>query len=83
MSGGTAFVWDPDGRIGANLNGEFVVVRNLGSTPVDLSGWLLRDSSLTSWYYYPAGSVLAAGDYYVMLRGYQTFAGVSLTGTYH
>jgi serine protease len=25
----------------------------------------------------------AAADYYVMLRGYQTFAGVSLTGTYH
>lgn len=61
--------WDAPGQDNQNLNGEFVVVRNVGSVPVDLSGWLLRDSSLTSWYYFPGGSVLAAGDYYVVHVG--------------
>lgn len=61
--------WDAPGQDNQNLNGEFVVVRNVGAVPVDLSGWLLRDSSLTAWFHYPAGSVLAPGDYYVMHVG--------------
>lgn len=56
-------VWDAPGTDTTNLNGEGVIVRNTGTTPVDLSGWLLRDSSLTSWYYFPAGTVLQPGDY--------------------
>ncbi len=55
--------WDAPGTDQTNLNGEFVIVRNTGTAPVDLSGWLLRDSSLTSWYYFPSGTVLPAGDY--------------------
>ena len=55
--------WDAPGTDQTNLNGEFVIVRNTGTTPVDLSGWLLRDSSLTSWYFFPSGTVLAPGDY--------------------
>ncbi len=56
-------IWDAPGVDQTNLNGEGVIVRNVGTTPVDLSGWLLRDSSLTSWFYFTPGSVLAPDDY--------------------
>jgi endonuclease YncB( thermonuclease family) len=61
--------WDAPGADQDNLNGESVIVRNVGTTPVDLSGWLLRDSSLTAWYYFPAGTTLAAGDYRIVHVG--------------
>jgi micrococcal nuclease len=61
--------WDAPGVDQQNLNGEFVVVRNTGTTAVDLSGWLLRDSSLTGWFYFPQGSVLPPGDYRVVHVG--------------
>ena len=61
--------WDAPGTDASNLNGEFVIVRNVGTTAVDLSGWLLRDSSLTSWYYFPSGTVLTAGDFRVVHVG--------------
>lgn len=38
--------WDADSNDERNLNGEWVDVRNLGSRPLDLSGWFVRDSSL-------------------------------------
>jgi endonuclease YncB( thermonuclease family) len=38
--------WDADGADGANLNGEWVDIRNLGATAVPLAGWWLRDSWL-------------------------------------
>jgi endonuclease YncB( thermonuclease family) len=61
--------WDAPGTDQSNLNGEFVVVRNVGASAVDLSGWLLRDSSLTSWYYFPGGTVLPAGDFRIVHVG--------------
>lgn len=60
-----SIVWNPPGADTSNLNGEYVVVRNVGTDPVDLSGWLLRDSSLTSWFYLPSGTILVPGDYFV------------------
>lgn len=54
--------WDAEGNDNANINGEFIVVRNIGEEDIDLTGWLLRDSSLTSWFYFPGGSVLAPND---------------------
>jgi micrococcal nuclease len=61
--------WDAPGTDQSNLNGEFVVVRNTGTSSVDLSGWLLRDSSLTSWYYFPSGTLLPAGEFRVVHVG--------------
>lgn len=61
--------WDAPGNDNDNINGEFVVVRNVGSQTVDISGWLLRDSSLTSWFYLPRGSVLAPNDYRIIHVG--------------
>lgn len=62
-------VWDAPENDAANLNGEYVIVRNVGATPVDLSGWLLRDSSLEAWFTFPGGSVLAPDDYRVVHVG--------------
>ncbi len=61
--------WDAPGIDQQNLNGEFVIVRNSGANDADLSGWLLRDSSLTSWFYFPAGTILAPNDYRVVHVG--------------
>ena len=61
--------WDAPGIDQQNLNGEFVIVRNVGTSNADLSGWLLRDSSLTSWFSFPAGSLLAPNDYRVVHVG--------------
>lgn len=36
---------------------------------VDLNGWLLRDSSLTSWFYLPEGTFLAPNDYRIVHSG--------------
>ncbi len=62
-------VWDAPENDAANINGEYVIVRNAGSAPVDLTGWLLRDSSLEAWFTFPGGSVLAPGDYRVVHVG--------------
>jgi endonuclease YncB( thermonuclease family) len=61
--------WDAPGIDNLNPNGEFVVVRNIGATAVDLSGWLLRDSSLTSWFYFAPGTVLPPADFRVIHVG--------------
>jgi endonuclease YncB( thermonuclease family) len=61
--------WDAEGNDNENVNGEFVVVRNIGDQDVDLTGWLLRDSSLIAWFYFPGGSVLAPNDFRVVHVG--------------
>ncbi len=67
--------WDAEGNDNENINGEFITVRNIGDQDVDLTGWLLRDSSLTGWFYFPGGSVLAPNDFRVV------HAGVGANGT--
>ena len=61
--------WDAPGNDATNLNGEYVIVRNAGTSTVDISGWLLRDSALDSWFTFPGGSILAPGDYRVVHVG--------------
>lgn len=53
---------------------EFVELYNAGSTPVDISGWVLEcGDQLTgdnnADYTIPAGTVLQPGDYYVIGSG--------------
>lgn len=62
-------VWDAPSNDALNLNGEYVIVRNTGASSVDLTGWLLRDSSLEAWYHFPNGSILAPNDYRVVHVG--------------
>ena len=51
--------------------GETVVIVNDATTPVDVSGWTLRDSSLT-WAQLPPGAVIAAGDHIYVHTGIGT-----------
>jgi len=59
------------------LNDEWVEIRNTGGTPVDLSGWTLRDAGNQAWFTMPGGSVLTPGDYRVVHTG----SGVDSTPT--
>jgi endonuclease YncB( thermonuclease family) len=58
--------WDADGADGADLNGEWVDIRNTGATDVSLAGWWLRDSWLiynarrVPGYEFPADAVVPA-----------------------
>jgi micrococcal nuclease len=62
--GGVALAVDvsPDapGDDRENLNGETVRIRNEGSTPLDLSGWTVRDEA-DHVYTFPEGTTLAPG----------------------
>lgn len=60
---------DAPGNDALNLNGESVIVRNAGTSVVDISDWILRDSALDSWLRFPAGSVLTPGDFRVVHVG--------------
>lgn len=59
------------GRVAAGSTDqeEWVTVRNMGQSTVDLSGWTLRDSGITGWFTFPGGSVLAPGDYRTVFTG--------------
>ena len=53
--------WDADGTDGVgNLNGEWVKIKNVGSTDLPIAGWWLRDSFLAR-YTFPSGAVIPAG----------------------
>jgi endonuclease YncB( thermonuclease family) len=49
---------DPEGPDDIELNGESIVVQNTGDTPVDLTGWILRDSSSQNRFGFPDGFTL-------------------------
>jgi micrococcal nuclease len=53
--------YDPAGPDGDDLNGEWVLLGDLGDQDADLSGWVLRDESSRNRYAFPAGTVLAPG----------------------
>ena len=61
--------WDAPGNDATNRNGEYIIVRNTGTTTADISGWILRDSALDYWFTMPNGSVLAPDDYRVVHVG--------------
>jgi hypothetical protein len=63
--------WDAEGNDNENVNGEYAIIRNLGESDVDLTGWLLRDSGVSEWYF-PLGSVLAPNDFRVVHMGVGT-----------
>lgn len=50
--------WDADGDDDANVDGEWVEVRNDGDAAVPIGGWTLRDSALRS-YTFPRDAAIA------------------------
>ncbi len=57
------------GPVSSAPTDEWVVVRNVGATAVDLTDWTLRDAGNQGWFSFPGGTVLAPGDYRVVRTG--------------
>lgn len=57
--------WDADGNDSANVNGEWIDITNLGSVPVPLGGWWVRDAAYRGFkahgYPIPAGVTVDPG----------------------
>jgi endonuclease YncB( thermonuclease family) len=53
---------NPPGRDEDALDGEKVVIRNRSGSPVDLTGWTLRDESTLNRFAFPDGTVLPSGE---------------------
>ncbi len=69
--------WAVTNPIGSDSGNEYAVLLNEGSAPLDVSGWTVRDTSLT-WMSFPAGTVIAPGDFVRVWSGH----GTSGTPTY-
>lgn len=52
-----------------NLNGEWVVLRNDGPGPADLTGWVVKDESASHRFRFPDGFALAPGAEVTVLSG--------------
>lgn len=57
----TEIRFDADGDDNQNLNDEWVRITNTGGSAVDLTGWVLKDTSATHRYPFPSRFVLGAG----------------------
>ena len=55
-------VSDAPGNDNENLNGEWIAIRNDGATPVDLTGWAIKDESASHRYEFPASFTLFPGE---------------------
>jgi endonuclease YncB( thermonuclease family) len=60
--------WVVSDPIGDDANNEYVVVLNDSDAPLDVSGWTVRDSSLTTLTL-PAGTVIGPRDHIRILTG--------------
>lgn len=58
----------------ASLNSDdWFELHNFGSSTVDISGWVMRDSLATSPYTFPSGTLMSAGSYLVVYRNQLNF----------
>lgn len=53
---------DANGNDYENVNGEWVLLRNRGNAPLDLTGWQLHDTAL-EFYAFPKGTVIATNGW--------------------
>lgn len=60
--------WVVSDPIGDDANNEYVVLRNEAASPLDVSGWTVRDSSLVT-YALPFGTWIGAGDFIRVFTG--------------
>lgn len=60
--------WSANVSDSLNLNGESMIVQNLGDTPVRLGHWVLRNGGAIR-YHFPSGAVVAPHDQVVLHTG--------------
>ena len=92
LSGSSSFqvvinevLFNPAGTLDANRNGttvevedEFIEIYNVGTNPVDITGWTLSDTSAASAFAFPGGTSIAPGEFIVLFgdtTGATGFAG--------
>jgi micrococcal nuclease len=61
--------YDASGDDNANLNGEYLMIRNESPGPVDLSAWTLKDDSASHRYTFPVGFALLASEQVKVMTG--------------
>ncbi len=66
---------NPPGRDEDALDDERVVIRNRSDSPVDLTGWTLRDESTVNRFAFPNGTVLESGSDLEIVVGCEPAAG--------
>jgi hypothetical protein len=71
---------DADGDDAENLNGEYVIFKNTGSSSLDLSGWVLADAADHS-YTIPEGTILDPGDQITIYTGSAPIRRPNCTGS--
>lgn len=59
---------DAAGNDGENLNDEYVVLKNVGDSDLDLSGWTVADAA-DHEYTFPGGTTLGAGESLTLRTG--------------
>ena len=64
--------WNAQGNDRENINGEYAIIRNVGESNVDVTGWVLRDIGVSDWFRFPPGSTLAPNDFRVVHMGVGT-----------
>ena len=64
--------WDAQSNDSTNINGEYAIIRNVGESNVDVTGWVLRDTGVSDWFRFPSGSTLAPNDFRVVHKGVGT-----------
>ena len=67
--------WDAPGDDTENINGEWIKIKNTGSSAVNLSHWKLRDTGQEHHFDFPDGSLLASGDTFTVKVGSGTNSG--------
>lgn len=60
---------DAPGDDNANLNGEWLEIRNEGAEPLDLSGWMVKDESASHRYRFDPGTVVPEGETLTLYTG--------------
>src|SRR5687768_8466051 len=61
-------VYGGGGNSGATFTNDFIELRNLGSTPLDLTGWSVQYASAagTTWQVTPLTGTIPAGGFYLV-----------------
>lgn len=75
----THIEYDAPGDDSLNLNGEWVEIRNDGSSTMALDGWTLKDNSASHRFRFPNGFTLAGGG---LVRVYSGCGSASSSALY-
>jgi len=71
-------VFDAPGNDNENLNEEWIAIRNQGATPVDLTGWGIKDESASHRYEFPESFTLFPAEAVTVRTGCGTDFGTDL-----